>query len=157
MILSLLIAAICFAVLFQPTTQRFIAAAAFAAFILLHDLLLGWADGFAYYGSAALTDLIIVALLHKIDPAPKMSLSLMRLCIVSICTNFAGYLLWFSYSPPDAYNAAFLVINAVAVWIMTRDVTNVGDPADNWGGTGVRGYSDPSFVLLPFVKGASRC
>lgn len=157
MILSLLIAAICFAVLFQPTRERFVAGAAFAAFLVLHDLLLASADGFAYYGSAALVDLIIVALLHKIEPLPTMALALQRLCVVSIVTNFAGFLLWYNYSPPTAYNVAFLILNAWAVWILTRDVRDVGDPADYRGGAGLRGHPDSGFVLLPFVQGAPRC
>lgn len=136
MILSAMIVLICITVWFQPTKTRKIAACCFAGFIVFHDRVLGELDGFAYYGSAALADLIVVALLHKIEPTHKMALALQRLCIVSILTNLAGYLLWLSYSPPMAYDLAFVAVFAWAVWIMTRDLANVGDPTGDRGGVG---------------------
>lgn len=157
MIVSALIVAICLAALFQPTRTRVIAALVFATMIVVHDALLGEADGFLYYGSAAFADLIAITLLHKLAPLSKMALSLQRLSIVSICTNALGYLLWFAYAPAWPYDMAFVAVFAWAVWIMTRDLRNVGDPADDRGGFGLCRDIGPSGFLVQTFKGNSRC
>lgn len=157
MILSALIVVICLVALFQPTTVRWIAAVAFASMVVVHDRLLGDVDGFAYYGSAALADLIVISLLHKLAPLSKMTLALQRLSIVSICTNGLGYLLWFAYAPAWPYDTVFIAVFAWAVWIMIRDLRHVGSPADDRGGLGLHRYTGPGSVLIQAFKGNSRC
>lgn len=147
MIVTALIVAICIAAALQPSRSRAIGAVCFSSMLVLHDLLLADADGFAYYGSAALTDLIVVVLLHKLAPLSKMVLELQRLSIVSICINALGYVFWFAYLPAWPYDSAMIGLFALVLWVLLKDVKNVGDPAVDWRGADLRG--DPSARNLP--------
>lgn len=157
MIVTALIVAICIAAALQPTRSRAIGAVCFAAMLVLHDLMLADADGFAYYGSAAFADLIVVALLHKLAPLSKMVLVLQRLSIVSICINAVGYVFWFAYLPAWPYNGAMIGLLALVIWVLLKDVKNVGDPSIDWRGAGLRGDLGPGGVLVQTFEGNSRC
>lgn len=104
----------------QPNAPRFFAALAFVSITFLHEVFLSGCDGLAYYGSAALFDLLIIAVTSGIRPVPKMVLSLHRICLVSMLANFAGWVIWFAYLPPFVYDATFVAIYVWALMILIR-------------------------------------
>jgi hypothetical protein len=57
-----------------------------------------------FHGSAALTDLL---LLHCAPTLLSGALcdDMQNLCLVSIVANFAGWLLYLAYTPPEFYNS----------------------------------------------------
>ena len=134
MILTYLFYALFIAAFIQPNAPRLFAAVSFVMITLLHESLLSELDGLQYYGSAALFDLGVIIITSGINPVPKMVLSLHRLCIASIVANLFGWLLWFFYSPPFLYDAAFVGIYIWALYILVeRDALNVGDYSlDSW-------------------------
>lgn len=132
--ITYLIYALVVVALIQPNAPRLFAAVVFVAVISLHEALFSPLDGLQYYGSAALFDLLIIVLTSGINPVPRMVLSLHRLCIVSILANMAGWVIWFFYFPPLAYDLAFVAINSWALFILIkRDGANVGGYSlDSW-------------------------
>lgn len=125
--ITMLILLIFVAVLLQPNATRFYAAFLFAGATITHDLALSHLDGFAYYASAALFDLGIIALTSGISPIPRMVISLQRICLASILLNFAGWLMWLLYFSPVLYDTMFTLIYSWALIIMlVRNNTDVG-------------------------------
>lgn len=113
--------------LFQHDTRRFYAAFVFAGLTVLHDPLFGDLDGLAYYGSAALTDLLILTLLAGVYPVPKMVISLQFMSIVSVILNGIGYVMWFNWMVPTVYNSLFIVFYVCSILVMLgKDGENVG-------------------------------
>jgi hypothetical protein len=121
----------------QPTAQRFYAACCFVVPTVLHDFIFAKYDGLLYYGSAALTDSISVALLSIIGSC-KLAYNLQRLCLVSILLNFVGWITWTSFWSPTIYNLSFLALYTTAALLMLRKekADGVGDS------TLVRRYSN---------------
>ena len=132
--ITLLIYAVLIVAFLQPNAPRFFAAVIFIGITLLHELLLSSYDGLQYYGSAALFDLAIIIITSGINPVPKMVLSLHRICIVSIFANLAGWVLWFFYYPPLAYDAAFALIYVwTLITLIKRNGLDVGGyTLDSW-------------------------
>lgn len=87
-----------------------------------------------YYGIAAMSDLLIMILTSQISPMPKMAINLHRLCLVSIIGNGVGWLMWYSYMPPDLYNYFFVALYIWAIIILCeRDYAGVDEfRADSW-------------------------
>jgi hypothetical protein len=132
--LTLLIGGIVIAAFFQPNAPRLFAAFCFAAFTLSHELFLSHLDGLAYYGSDALFELAIIILISGIDPVPRMVVALHKICMVAIVANLAGWVFWFFYLPPMAYDASFVVIYAWALTaLLKRNGADVGGfTLDSW-------------------------
>tara|TARA_R110002051_G_scaffold187376_1_gene257050 strand:- start:308 stop:781 length:474 start_codon:yes stop_codon:yes gene_type:complete len=149
--ITMLILLIFVAVLLQPNASRFYAAFLFAGATITHDLALSHLNGFAYYASAALFDLGIIALTSGINPIPKMVISLHRICMVSILLNFAGWLMWLFYLSPFYYDTMFALVYSWALIIMLlRNKTDVGDfTMPSW-------YSCFRFDLLAWNKTDSK-
>lgn len=131
-ILLMMIAASC---LVQPNAPRLFAAVVFSGLTLMHEFSLSHLEGLEYYGSAALVDLGIMIAVSGISPTPAMVINLQRVCIVSIITNFLGWVMWLTYLPPIAYNYAYVFIYIVAFAVLIkRDKGDVGGFAmDSWG------------------------
>ena len=129
-------------VLTQPNAPRLFAVLIFMAVTLSHDAIGGSMIGFWYYGSAALLDVGIIILTSGINPLPKMVVTLHRICMVSIAVNFFGWLMWYFYQPPTAYDSMFLVIYAWALMtFITRDTADVGGfKMDSWRSC-IRGFT----------------
>ena len=127
-----MIAASCFV---QPNAPRLFAAMVFAGLTLAHEFSLSHLEGLEYYGSAALVDLGIMIAISGISPTPAMVINLQRVCIVSIITNFLGWVMWLTYLPPIAYNYAYVFICMIAFAVLIkRDERDVGGFAmDSWG------------------------
>lgn len=133
MLWALLIAAF-----YQPNTPRKFGAFVFVVPAILHDLFLGDLGGFEYYFSAALFDLFACAGLAAIRPVTKMAIRLQIICGVSIAFNLGGFVLWWLYMSPFAYNTCYLFLYAVAAYVLLlRGHANVGGGAVSRGGTGI--------------------
>ena len=65
----------------------------FACMCILHDVIFGAYDGFAYYGTAALFDYLVLLIMRR-------SISVQLICLASIAFNTFGYIAWFLYLPP---------------------------------------------------------
>ncbi len=140
--LSYLLAALAIAALVQPNTARFFAALVFVGGTLSHDFLLQDLIGLSYYGSAALTDLGVIVVLSLLRPVSKLAVELQRLSFISIIINAFGWVLWVSYEPPAAYDAAFLAYYAFALLVLIKkDKTDVGRSAMDRRGPWFLGYN----------------
>ena len=87
-----------------------------------------------YYGIAAMADLLIMILTSQIRPMPKMVINLHRLCLASIVGNGIGWIMWYSYMPPDIYNYFFMALYIWAIFILCeRNHAGVDEfRADSW-------------------------
>ena len=124
---SFLLYAIAFSACFQPTAQRLYGALVFVSFTLLHEQLLSDLSGWAYYGSAALFDLVIITILSGIRPAVKMVYQLELISLLSILLNFIGWTTWYLYLPPIAYDVGFVLLYSWALYALIKRDTDVGD------------------------------
>ena len=125
-----------------------IRASALLLFLLtsfIHHLILGSADGFLYYFSAALSDLFVIYALNRIKPAKMCVLYMQVICLAFAAVNFLGWVIWYLYYPPFVYNAICYLLYIIAIMIILKR-----------GGDG-RGTSDhrmhPSFYLYRYQSG----
>ena len=125
MITDLLTAAIFGLVFVQPSVDRLFVAAMFGGLTLVHGTYLSGLEGLAYYVSAAVFDLTIVALIAAWPVATRLAVDLQRISVASIVLNMAGYVSWLVYWPHHAYDAAFYALYSVAIFVLLR-----GEPAD---------------------------
>lgn len=111
----------------QPNAARLYAAFVFVGATLLHEFKFSDLDGIAYYGSAALLDLLVLILLSGISPIPRLAVRLQIISLISIIANMAGWLIWFLYLPPTVYDFTFYLLYAWAlVELIRRNGDNVG-------------------------------
>lgn len=111
------------------------AACIFSGVTLVYDGISGGLEGAQYYFGAALADLIMIILLSGIYPSTLLAVRLQYLCVASIGLNFIGWLAWFFYFSPAVYDGAFMVLYAVALYVLLKkDKTDVGGFAvSGWG------------------------
>ena len=139
--------------LFQKSQQRLLLASFYVLINTAHLLLFTGLDGSSYYLVSALFDLLIMTSVSAI--CIPQTLSIQKLCIISITANFAGWLMWYLYLDPTAYNAVFIAIYIYAIMILTsRDKSNVGDSAGDWSGIRFLGDSSASVKNLLSHKGS---
>ena len=82
----------------------------FAFMCILHDVIFGAYDGFAYYGTAAMFDYLVLLVMRR-------SINVQLICLAAIAFNAFGYIAWFLYLPPTLYGYSFLslyIITALA-------------------------------------------
>jgi len=132
--LSYLLFAILLASVCQPSAERIFAAVVFITFTLVHEVTLSSTTGFTYYGTAALFNLLTILFTSGINPLPKMVLTLHRICLAAILVNAAGWVMWFLYMSPAAYNALFFALYVwVIITLIHRTGLNVGGlTMDRW-------------------------
>jgi hypothetical protein len=118
----------------QKTAARFYAASIYLTVVMVHELVFKDIGGPYYYGIAAMADLLIMILTGQITPMPKMVINLHRLCLVSIVANGIGWLMWFSYMPPDLYDYFFMALYIWAIFILCeRNHAGLDEfRPDNW-------------------------
>lgn len=145
MTLSFLLGALVAAAVCQPTASRFIGAVVFVSVAWAHELILRDLEGFAYHGSAALGALIVIVITSRLTHVSKMIIRLHHVCIASIVVNFAGWIAWLTYLPPEPYNIAILI---VFVWAL---ITLTGGEGANVG-TDSMDCRRPSLRLHPFAS-----
>lgn len=120
MIITALMVLLVGTIFIQPNAQRLFAALVFAGGALSHDVLFSGHGGLLYYGSAALFDLGVLMLISGIRPITKTIAQLHVICLASVLVNFAGWVIWWLYLPPAAYNLAFVTIYCWALVTLTR-------------------------------------
>lgn len=120
MIITILLCVLFCTLFFQPDNNRYLTAKIFILVNIIHGILLHDADGLMYYGSAALSDLAIMLLISRVKPISDTSISLLKICIVSIIVNMVGWAAWFSWYSPFAYDAAFVFIYIWAIYTLMR-------------------------------------
>lgn len=114
MIIEWLIVAIAFLALRQDE-RRFTAALIFAASLLIHDVFLSELGGLLYYGSAAFFDLLVITWLANLKQTSRLTVSILRISLVSIVLNFTGWLMWISYLKPSLYNLSYIILYTCAI------------------------------------------
>lgn len=152
MLLSAVLAGLIAAAFLQPTATRFFAAVVFVLVAWTHELAFAHLEGFVYYASAAAGALAVILATSFLADPPRTVLTLHRICLASIVLNFAGWLLWRAYLPPDPYNTAML---GVFIWALITFISR--DKQDAMGGdttlgrwlASVRGPSYSRAKLLP--------
>jgi hypothetical protein len=152
MLLSALLGGLVAAAIFQPTATRLFAAVVFVSVAWAHEIAFAHLTGLPYYlsaGGGAL--LIIVALKRLAHPTPTV-FALVRICLASLVLNFAGWIMWRAYLPPEPYNAAmFCVFSWALVILLSRDKQDASGgrlTMDLWR-AGFRRYAYPRVQLLP--------
>ena len=132
-----LLCSLCF---LQHTLSRSVVAAVFVFFIISHDVLVYSLDGIFYYGSAALSDLLIISIITRISAASRLCFQLQLICLASIFVNALGWVMWFTYQSPDLYNWCFVALNFYAVYCMIQGEPKHGRLVEDTG-------------RLPFIYG----
>ena len=89
----------------------------FAGILVAHTFAFWNAEGLAYYGSAALADLLflVVTVSH---PSTKLLESLLNISLVSILLNFVGWFIWHNYLPVTPYKVAFALLYTYTAWVL---------------------------------------
>ena len=108
-----------FGPLMQPDLDRlFVASVYIYGNVFVHEAMFSSLDGLAYYGSAALTDLLTITLLCTIVLSTKLCGKLISVCMISIILNFGGWLIWLGGLEPMVYNLSFVVLNAYTIYLL---------------------------------------
>lgn len=135
--------------------ELILAAVTFSGLPLTHDIIFGAYDGLTYFGSAAVTALLIKELLLWVDPDPKLAISLHKICGLAIIINCAGYILWHEYISGKYYSHACALLYMWAVYSFNRrdpqDDRAGGFGTDQWR-TVFRPDRRPWFLQLQAVK-----
>jgi len=108
-------AALIAAILIRPhrATFTFVAAAS------LFNLALGDIDGFYYFPLAALCDFVVTGVLFNFRTDRKV-FEMMVVSVISITLNLLGWVLWFTYQPPDLYVTLFGIFYIVVIMLILR-------------------------------------
>lgn len=86
----------------------------------------GELDGSLYFPLAALCDFTVTGLLYNLRIDRKVY-EMMLMSVISLILNLVGWLLWFTYQPPDAYVTLFGIFYiTVIVLILRKDDKNAG-------------------------------
>jgi len=116
--IELLIVLICWAVILQPSKPRAIVATIYAVPTLAHHIASdGWDDR-VYFLSAALVDLIVIALLAAYPRRGLLGATLQKISVVSIALNAVGWAAWMLYLPPWGYVGSFILLYSWALWAL---------------------------------------
>jgi hypothetical protein len=116
----------------------------FALMCILHDALFGAHEGFAYYGTAALFDYLVLLIMRR-------SINVQLICLASIAFNTFGYIAWFLYLPPTLYGYSLLSLYIITAIMCAQ---GGGNGLGNGGGnTGFRA-NDRSFSAFYFKSEA---
>ncbi len=133
-LVTLSIYLLCMLCFLQPTLSRAVVAGVFVFFIMSHEVLAYSLDGLMYYGSSSLFDLLIISIITKISFASRLCFQLQLICLASIFINALGWMMWFTYQPPDLYNWCFIVLNFYAVYCLITGEPKHGRVATDDGG-----------------------
>jgi len=104
--MTVLIVLIVIAALFQDTPAKRLVATFLAALIVIHEVFFSDLSGFTYYLSAAILDLVFIAVVCRGKSVPLLGLILANLSLMSIGINFIGWACFIAYLEPTVYNGA---------------------------------------------------
>lgn len=92
----------------------------------MFNVLFGDVDGHYYFPLAAFSDFIVTGLLFHFRIDRKVY-EIMVMSVVSLMLNLLGWLMWYTYQPPDLYVTLFGIFYvAVVVLILRKGDTNAG-------------------------------
>lgn len=92
----------------------------------MFNVLFGDTGGHYYFPLAAFCDFIVTGLLFHFRIDRKVY-EVMVMSVVSLMLNLLGWLMWYTYQPPDLYVTLFGIFYAAAVvLILRKDDTNAG-------------------------------
>lgn len=136
---------------FQSSTVRMVAALSYAIIHAMHFFVDPFLDGYAYYFSAGVADVLIMWLLLKAPKFPDISISLFRVCIAEVFVNAFGWFLWYKEYEPTLYVNIFYMLNIWVLLILIRKdrANDIGEhQIDNWADRVLLVVS-PSFSIIP--------
>lgn len=123
--MTYMLAVMTLAVLFQPTTDRFVTALLYGFAVVGYSFIGEHIDGAWYYLVGAGLDVALIAALGAIRTVSRLSIGLMIASCISIFLNAVGSVMWFLYMPPTVYNDSYYLLYGAAIILMT-----LKDPAD---------------------------
>ena len=95
---------------------------------LTHELFINKVTSLPYYSTAAIFDLVSMILMASIKPTPNIAVKLSFICVISICLNFYGWLIYILYIKPVTYDIGFIILYAVAIYVfLSKDKISVAD------------------------------
>lgn len=104
----------------QKTDERLWPALIFAGVAAGHGAIFGGFNGLAYFGSAALCDLIVVFAIARLKAPSWLGRELQRISLVSVLFNWAGWVAWMLYWPSDGYVIAFAILYGYTILTLFR-------------------------------------
>ncbi len=90
----------------------------FSAILLTHNTMSTNFDGWFYYISAAICDLLFIGIAALFIRPCYMVSDLLCLSFCSILLNFYGWLIWYNYLPPQSYINGFIFLYSLAILII---------------------------------------
>ena len=118
--MTAIIVIMCVLAVCQTPLDRRLAAMFFSVSCGLHFLLFGTLEGFPYYFSAAVFDLVVILSIISYCRATKLSDGLIDLCLISIGLNCYGFVSWSLYISPVTYNVSFMALYLIAIFLILR-------------------------------------
>lgn len=110
-----------FALILRPHRASFF----FVAIASLFNVVCGNLDGSLYFPLAALCDFFVTGLLFNFRIDRKV-FEMMLVSVISITLNLLGWVMWFTYQPPDIYVTLFgIYYIAVIALILRKDDKHV--------------------------------
>ena len=128
-----LLYAITLSACFQRTAQNLYGAVIFVGAALLFELVAPALDGWSRHGGSAIINLVAILILSGVRPACWMVYRLKLILLLSMLVNFAGWVMWYQYLPPTAYDAGLVVVFSLALFALIKGAGDVGDfTASSW-------------------------
>ena len=115
--MTYLIFALCFVPFFQPTHHRRQVAALYALTVGALELGGPYLGDYAYYLTGGALDALVIALIARMAYS-NFAAAVQYISLASLLTNALGFLAWFNYMEPTAYNHSFLAVYAAALFIL---------------------------------------
>lgn len=119
MIITVLVIAIAILSLIQYD-DRAIPAQIFAAFYLMYAILFSEIQGYEYFLTAVLIDVIVVGILTMINYNTKLTMRLITMSLCIIFLNSASWVAWeyrINYEPTYQIISVFLYLSIIAILI----------------------------------------
>ena len=115
--MTYLIFALCFVPFFQPTHHRRQVAALYALAVGAMELGGPYLGDYAYYLTGGALDALVIVLVAQMAYS-SFGAAVQYISLASLFTNALGFLTWFNYMEPTAYNHSFITVYAVALFIL---------------------------------------
>jgi hypothetical protein len=107
----------------------------FVLLTLMHTIVHGKVpdNGFWYFFSAAINDLMIMILLSKLRNATKLSKTLMKICVGFIIANIIGWFMWMLSLDLWAYQYICVSLYIATIMALSQgDIIKNGDHKMGW-------------------------
>ena len=132
MINNLLIIALCFMAMFQPTKQRFLVALAFSLSCAVHSIVSENLSDVLYYLSAGIADVVIVFVICLFARPDRFTDQMIIVCVFSLLLNLYGLIIYENYFSATSYNAAFYALYVAAMSVFLKKDKGNGNKRARW-------------------------